>query len=948
MRVHVGRRRVGVLLASSSIAALMLGGGASRAFAACTVVTGNTAGFTNPGGHTINCLQVTAATVSGSIVNAGTILPASLVTTRTTVLITNSTIGGGLTNIGTISGLTDIQVGNALNTVTLSGGISNGGLVTGVIGIITSGAGTLTGGITNSSTIASAVLGIQAASFTIFSGGVSNDGVITAHSGRGIQVTGIGTFTGGVINSGTVSTFTTGVLVNGDQSVFGGITNIGTIANRSDGIVVDSVTQFGNSSLGGGITNSGTILVGHDDQAGIEVRLVQSFVGSISNAGTISSGTAGIEIGPSVTFAAGSAIVNSGTITGTTAAIDASQASTAVTIDQVAGLITGDIKLSSHADVLNITGGTINGNIVGQGSSNTVNFAPGSGHTFTYGSGFGFSGINQVNINSGTVILNGVNSATNVDVLGGTLAGTGTIDPAAVTIHAGATFAPGTPGVPGSSMAITGNLVFQPGATYAVSVSPATASFATVSGTATLAGNVAAAFAAGSYLTKQYTILQSGGLSGTFAGLVTTGLPVGFSVALAYNADDVLLDLSGPVVSSGLNTNQANVANAIVGAFNNGAALPPGFVGVLGLSGANQANAFSELDGENSAGFLQGAFQAGNSFLTMMVNPFLDGRFGAGPGFGPATGYAPAERPALPQAAAAFASAMPVKAPAATFDQRFSAWGAAYGGAETIDGNAVVGSHTTTASAAAFAAGIDYRATPDTVLGFALAGGGTSWGLDAGLGGGRSDMFQAGLYGTQRFGNAYLAGALAYNFHDVTTHRTVTLAGIDMLQARFRANGVGARLEGGYRYASPWMGITPYAAAQVQAIALPGYGETATSGSNQFALNFAAQTATTMRGELGAWFDRSTLLGDARLTLYSRLAWAHDFGNTASASAIFQALPGANFIVNGAVPAPDSALVTAGAKYDLANGWSLAAKFDGEFSSTTNIYSGTGMLRKTW
>ena len=88
--------------------------------------------------------------------------------------------------------------------------------------------------------------------------------------------------------------------------------------------------------------------------------------------------------------------------------------------------------------------------------------------------------------------------------------------------------------------------------------------------------------------------------------------------------------------------------------------------------------------------------------------------------------------------------------------------------------------------------------------------------------------------------------------------------------------------------------------------------------------------------------------GGALLKLYGRAAWAHDFGNSPSASAIFQALPGSNFIVNGAVPARDGALVTGGAQYSLANGWSFLAKFDGEFSSTTSIYSGSGMVKKTW
>jgi uncharacterized protein with beta-barrel porin domain len=124
---------------------------------------------------------------------------------------------------------------------------------------------------------------------------------------------------------------------------------------------------------------------------------------------------------------------------------------------------------------------------------------------------------------------------------------------------------------------------------------------------------------------------------------------------------------------------------------------------------------------------------------------------------------------------------------------------------------------------------------------------------------------------------------------------------------------------------------------------------TATAGSNQFALNFTSQTATATRSELGAWLDTSARLDNgALLTLSGRAAWAHDWGNSPNASAIFQALPGSNFVVNGAVPARDGALVTGAAQVSLANGWSLLAKFDGEFSSTTSLYSGSGMVKKTW
>ena len=67
-----------------------------------------------------------------------------------------------------------------------------------------------------------------------------------------------------------------------------------------------------------------------------------------------------------------------------------------------------------------------------------------------------------------------------------------------------------------------------------------------------------------------------------------------------------------------------------------------------------------------------------------------------------------------------------------------------------------------------------------------------------------------------------------------------------------------------------------------------------------------------------------------------------------SLAAASQALPGAGFIVNGAAPAKDSALVSAGAELRLANGLALFGKFDGEFAARSATYAGTGTLRYAW
>src|SRR5262245_46492815 len=97
-----------------------------------------------------------------------------------------------------------------------------------------------------------------------------------------------------------------------------------------------------------------------------------------------------------------------------------------------------------------------------------------------------------------------------------------------------------------------------------------------------------------------------------------------------------------------------------------------------------------------------------------MLDPFFDGRSSITGAGGPALGFAP-EQETLPEVALAYSSVL--KAPqaptAATFDQRWTAWGGAYGGGNKTSGDpAVLGSHDLTANTAGFAAGLDYRLTP--------------------------------------------------------------------------------------------------------------------------------------------------------------------------------------------------------------------------------------------
>jgi uncharacterized protein with beta-barrel porin domain len=882
-------------------------------------ITGNVANS----GTITGGISVADSTIAGTIVDSGILAggiaidrASKITTSATAVRISGPTFSGGISNAGTISaGGNGVYVGSNVTAVnspgtaavtisTFAGGITNSGTIS------AGGNGIFVGGSGN----APASFALAEVAISTFGGGITNAGAISA-GGNGIFVGGkasanasafagarvtISTFAGGITNSGTISAGGNGIFVGGNATV-------GTAATASVTI----------STFAGGITNSGAITAGSKGvyvggTANASLVLISTFAGGITNSGTIIAKT-GIVVGSQVRTFLG-AISNSGTISGTGGtAIDVSGANNAITIDQSAGLISGAVKLSAHADVFNITGGSIAGNIVGQGTLDTINFALGTG-TFAYGAAYGFSGISQVNINSGTVVLSGTNSATTVDVSTGAVLkiGDGTA-PASLT---------------------AGNVINH--------------------GTVTQSRNATLHDAFYNYgtFTDSGTVVANVVNFGSFTiapGAVWTG-------ALVIDTGTFTVDPGGTwnktsaSIGSGyqLNGNQQNLAGALDN-FINTSPLPANFAPLF-LAG-NFPNALTQLDGEAATGAERSALQMTTRFLSLMLDPFVDGRGGSGAsGGGHAIGFAPEEQENLPpDIALAYAGVLKAPPKPQNFDERWTAWGAAYGGANTTSGDPAAGSSTVSAATYGFASGMDYRVAPNTTAGFALAGGGTNWGLAGGLGGGRSDAMQTGVYGITRAGPAYFAAAASFTNHWFTTNRSALG---DQLTANFDGQSYGARLEAGYRFAvvpklgTPF-GVTPYAALQAQDFHTPSYSESDVTGGG-FGLSYAAMNATDVRSELGARLDDPRLLFGMPLILRAKVAWAHDWASNPSLNAAFESLPGSSFTVNGAPIPPNSALTSAGAELFLSAQWSLIAKFDGEFASGSQTYGGTGTLRYSW
>lgn len=848
--------------------------------------------------------------------------------------ITNS-VSGTITGLDNAIGI--YVVGNTI--VTNAGAVTVGASFGSSGGILAINDGnTVTNTATGSIAVGQGAVGISAQGNTET---VSNAGSITvAQFGTGIAVIGNNAK---VTNTGTIAgvASTAGMQVQGNLAVVvqNGTVNVGA-GSMGIGLVGMSGTITNNGTIVGGdgaygmtllgddniVTNRGTITVG-DLGIGIDATTI-STTNQIFNTGTINVGTNGTGI----RLSDGGSVFNSGTINAATgfAAIDLCGCGNNTLTLGPGSVINGQV-FASGTDTFQLGGtgkDTFNLSLIGAGLQydgfSTFNKVDSSTWTVT---GIG----NQDwNVLGGTLVLAGAING-NVTVTAGAFGGVGTVNN--VIVNGGAL----APGSPTGTLNVTGDLTFATASSYMVQVSGASNGIAVVTGTATLNGATVVVVPTGS-IAKHYTILTAGTLPDTFNPIVA-GLSPNLHATLSYDPNNVFLDLALGY-GGGLNINQRNVANVLTRIFNATGSLPVALAN-LTPSGLTQAS------GEPATGTQQTTIDAMSQFMSLLTDVFSSGRSGM-PGATPLA----EETKTIAYAARgknahdAFASIYR-KAPAATFEQRWDMWAAGYGGSQTTDGHADLGSNSTTSRVYGTAVGLDYRFSPSTIAGFALAGGGTSFGVN-GLGWGRSDLFQAGAFVRHTAGPAYLTAALAYGWQDVTTNRIVTAAGFDQLRAQFNTNAFSGRIEGGYRHAMSWIGVTPYAALQATTFSLPGYSEFAVVGNNVFALNYAAKDVTSTRTELGLRADRSFAAAGGLMTLRGRLAWAHDYNPDRTVGAVFQTLPGSAFVVNGAAQARDSALTTASLQMNWMNGWSASATFEGEFSNVTRSYAGKGLVRYAW
>ncbi|MCP3370526.1 autotransporter domain-containing protein [Bradyrhizobium cajani] len=859
-------------------------------------------------------------TSTGDITTTGDLSRGIFAVSNSDVTVTST---GNITTTGVNAGGIEASGHNSAYVTSTGNITTTGARSNGIFAQSTSGSRmvvTSTGNITTTGAYARGIYAVGASYVMLNSTGKitttgdNASGIVVAASGGTVTVTSVGDITTAgnaaygikaesnarygaltVTSTGNIRSNATGIQASGYEAA--SVTSTGSIATTGAG--ANGIFAQSNGAVT--VTSTGDVTATGSDASGMSARSVGGPIAVTINSGTVSGGTGS---GTGVSFIGGTdnTLVNRGTVMALSGmAIAASTGNDAVSNF---GTVIGNVDLGAGTNVFNNTAG----GLFNAGASVSL----GAGNTLT---------------NAGTLSPGGA----------------GTIQATALTGNLVQT--------------ATGRLVFD------FNMAGGSADRVNVSGTANLAGTVQLRLLnpqPGVY--QQIIVSAAGGVTNSGLSLqALQGLSPALHAELVYpNANDVAIRSSINFVTSGLTGNQTSLANGLNGA-GQGSGLGGPIFNLL-LNGPTSLDGYrgmlNQLSGETATGAQQVTFDAMGQFVGVMLDPFNRGTVTpAGSGVsgyaseGEAGAYASAGRQRT--AAEREAYAMVTKAPMQQdFAARWNVWAAGFGGSQTTDGNAAVGSNSTTSRIAGGAVGADYLIAPNTIAGFALAGGGTSFTVAGGLGSGRSDLFQAGAYARHTMGAAYVAAALAYGWQDITTNRTV--AGLDQLQARFKANAWSGRLEGGYRVVSPWMGvaITPYAAGQFTTFNLPAYTEAAVIGSNAFALRYGARDVTAPRSELGFRTDRSWILvgtlPGTTLTLRSRFAWAHDYSTDRSVGATFQSLPGASFVVSGAAQLPDKALTTLAAELVWRNGFSLAGTFDGEFSGNSSSYAGKAVARYQW
>jgi uncharacterized protein with beta-barrel porin domain len=401
----------------------------------------------------------------------------------------------------------------------------------------------------------------------------------------------------------------------------------------------------------------------------------------------------------------------------------------------------------------------------------------------------------------------------------------------------------------------------------------------------------------------------------------------------------------------GLNANQRAVGNALEGAYRT--TLTGGAATLYtNLLMTGTPAALTQLSGEGTTAAQNAAFASGSMFDALLMD---QGAFWRGGETADSEGVSFRDKP-LAYAAEKKPGSAAFKAlkepPPPTYQPRsWRVWTGGFGGVQSFNGDAAVGSANAGSSVAGGAMGFDYQVDATRLVGVAVGGSESHFSVPDRAASGGVLGGHLGAYGVATWGAFYAAGVASYSRFDNDVTRTIAGVGpTETATGRFASDLLGARLEVGRNYALPWINVTPFAAVQTSTLWERGFTETSSAGGlpGILGLTYQSQTTTSLPTFLGVQLDTRLTLKNLVWSPFVRTAWVHEFRPDRSITGSLVSVPGTLFTVDGARAWSDALKVNAGSRLALNQYASLFASFDGEFADSGHSYAGRGGVRFAW
>jgi outer membrane autotransporter protein len=790
------------------------------------------------------------------------------------------------------------------------------------------------------------------------------DGSITTTGNAGVgltasSVTGDATVT---VNGGTISTtsgtaaygayaLTTGTgtaaaVMSGGTITVSGTTGTGLRAQSANGL---SVIRMTGGTVTGGSLVTGILATNNNSGTG---TYDISITGGTVNGGN-QAAVQGYSTAPGGVITIGKdAIINAKNgATGTAVLISGVNAAGGTVT--TAGTINGQIKFTTvTANTLNITGGTIAGNIIGDGAD-TLNFDLGTGG-FNYDPAYSITGftnlvmksgtatvaspltVDSLAITGGTLNLTGATTVTGITTVaggklsvngsltsavtiasGGTLGGNGTVG--ATTIQSGGAIAPGNSI---GTLHINGAFAANAGSIYQVEADPTSnaSDLILVNGAATIASGATINVTKnppGNYrLDAQYTVLTaSGGVTGNYTAGGDTAVSQFLALRPTTDANNVYLRVvqMGDPASAATTPNQTATATATD-------SLPAtSGVGSAVLNTPDTTTtraAFDALSGEALASAKGVLISSSVLVRDTTFDRLRDVVCPSGAQDNRRAGcVAAGDKPSL-------------------WMQGFGDWGHTFGNA-----NAAGVSQTT----GGFLAGVDVPVS-DWRLGIFGGYSRSDFNVTTRASAGASDTYHLGAYGGTMLGDINLRLGASYSWSGIDTDRLVAFNTFtNDLRANYNAGTTQVFGEIGHGFQAGRFSLEPFANLAYVGIHTKGFSET----GGDAALTSRADTTQDMFATFGVRPSTDITIGSISAVLRGMAGWRHTFGDITPSSLVSFAGSTA-FTVTGAPIAKEAGVVEAGVSANLSDAAAIGLTYGGQFSNRETDHGIRGTLAITF